>query len=136
MVTSNDDHDGSRRSPENGNIGPPHEDRDSGPSSGDDVVPESVLEEDDLPEELADVLSDPHGRYAIAYLRRHRDPVELPALARGVVGLVKSQPPEAVDEEVSRRVRTWLHHGHIPVLEDHGIVEYDPESGKVRLLGP
>jgi len=52
------------------------------------------------------------------------------------VGLVKSQPPEAVDEEVSRRVRTWLHHGHIPVLEDHGIVEYDPESGKVRLLGP
>jgi hypothetical protein len=135
MGTSNDDHDDTRSGPENRDLGPNADDDDPGAAVANDIDPETPLEEEDIPEELADVLSDPHGRYAVAYLRRNRDPIELPALAKGVVGLMKGEPPETVEDEVSRRVRTWLHHGHIPVLEDYGVVEYDPESRQVRLGG-
>lgn len=84
-------------------------------------------------DELSDVLADPHGRTAVVYLSRRDDPVTLAELARGVVGLLRDEPPDSVDEHVARRVQTWLHHGHLPVLHRHGIVAYESDAGVVEL---
>ena len=84
--------------------------------------------------ELEDVLSDPHGRTAIRYLSRCGEPVNVAELAKGVVGLLGDHPPDDVDDAVARRVQTWLHHGHLPTLQRHGVVDYQPEDGTVELV--
>jgi len=91
-------------------------------------------DEADLPKELRDVLSDPHGRNAVVYLARRDEPVGIAELSRGVVGLLDDTPNDAVGDDVARRVQTWLHHGHLPTLERHGVVEYHPDEGTVELV--
>ncbi|WP_226482053.1 DUF7344 domain-containing protein [Natrinema amylolyticum] len=39
---------------------------------------------------------------------------------------------EVPDDERRRRVRTALHHIHLPKLEDSGLIAYDTETGQVR----
>lgn len=103
-------------------------DRDA-PRSGTAPIPDA-----DLPGELRDVFEDPHGRSALVYLSRAGGPVDLDELSRGVVGLITDEPPDEVGGTSLRQVRTWLHHGHLPVLDDHGVVAYDFETGRVSLL--
>lgn len=85
-------------------------------------------------DDLRDVLSDPYGRAAVSYLYRTDGPVTLDELTRGVVGLLEDQPPDEVEKENVRRVRTWLHHGHLPTLVEYGVVDYDPDADEVRLF--
>lgn len=85
-------------------------------------------------EELADILADPHCRHVLDYLRRADGPVEVSALARRVVAAITDTPPEEVADDLRRRVETWLHHGQLPMLAAYDIVEYDPETGLVRLV--
>lgn len=80
-----------------------------------------------------DLLSDPHCRYLLAYLRTHETPASLSDVARYVVGQITETPQDEVTEDVQRRVQTWLHHGQLPALDDHGIVDFDPDSGTVSL---
>lgn len=90
---------------------------------------------DDSPfDDLRDVLSDPYGRAAVSYLYQTKGTVGLDDLARGVVGLLEDRDPADVSRESVRRVRTWLHHGHLPTLERFGIVDYDPDADEVRLF--
>lgn len=79
------------------------------------------------------MLSDRHARAAIDCLRRSDGPVDLADLARRVVAAITDEPPDDVPDDVVRRVRTWLHHGHLPVLHTHGVVEFDPDAGTVSL---
>lgn len=95
---------------------------------------DAPFQETDLPEELKDVLADPHGRSALVYLSRREGSVDLDELSRGVVGLVTGESTEEVSDTSARQVRTWLHHGHLPVLDEHGVVAYDSGSGTVTLL--
>lgn len=37
-----------------------------------------------------------------------------------------------VTENDSRLLSIKLHHAHLPKLDDHGLVEFDPERGSVR----
>jgi|AntRauTorcE11898_2_1112593.scaffolds.fasta_scaffold02767_7 hypothetical protein len=105
------------------------------PDPPDDSVHFDRLPEDDSPfEDLRDVLSDPYGRAAVTYLYRTEDAVDLDDLAHGVVGLLEDCDPSDVNAESARRVRTWLHHGHLPALERYGVVEYDPDRDRVRLF--
>ena len=90
---------------------------------------------DDSPfEDLRDVLSDPYGRAAVTYLYRTDGTVDLDGLARGCVALLEDRDPADVGDESVRRVRTWLHHGHLPTLERYGVVDYDPDADAVRLF--
>lgn len=85
-------------------------------------------------EETEDLLSDPHCRHLVEYLRERREPVDVERLAAHVVARVRDVPVEAVEPEVRRRVQTWLHHGQLPALSAHGVVDYDAETGTVRLV--
>jgi hypothetical protein len=84
-------------------------------------------------EELADLLSDPHCRYLLQYLRENDNPVSVSTLTRFVVAEITDTPADEVSDAVQRRVQTWLHHGQLPALDEMGVLEFDPESGTVWL---
>lgn len=84
-------------------------------------------------EDLADLMADPHCRYLLDCLRRETGPVSVSTLARHVVAGVTDTPPPDVTEEVQRRVATWLHHGQLPALATHGVVDFDADASEVRL---
>lgn len=84
-------------------------------------------------EELEDVLDDPHCRHLLDYLRREDGPVPESTLSRHVVAQITGTTPEEVDDDVQRRVQTWLHHGQLPVLDEYGVVEFDADVGEVSL---
>ena len=85
-------------------------------------------------EARADVLSDPYVQSVITVLARTGKSVGLSELARDVAALITGEPPDAVPRAVRRRIQTWLHHGHLPALVEQGVVMYDPDSGRVRLV--
>jgi len=85
-------------------------------------------------ETTAELLSDPHCRCAVEYLRERGEPTDVSSLAANVVARMRGIPVEEAEPDVRRRVQIWLHHGQLPALADHGVVEYDPEDGVVRLL--
>lgn len=84
-------------------------------------------------DDLEAVLDDPHCRYLLDYLRWEDDPVAVETLARHVVAGITDTPAEEVSEDVERRVGTWLHHGQLPMLDEYGVVEFDPDTGRVSL---
>ena len=84
-------------------------------------------------ESLEDVLDDPHCRHLLDHLRREGGPVPESTLARHVVAGITGSDPESVDDDVQRRVQTWLHHGQLPLLDEYGVVEFDADAGEVSL---
>lgn len=72
-----------------------------------------------------------------AILRAVRGPEagELPLedLVVAVDEAVHSGDGAEFDEQRRRRVRTALHHNHLPKLEESGFIEYDSDSGTVRM---
>lgn len=84
-------------------------------------------------EEIADLLSDPHCRYLLEYLREHEGPAPVSAITRYVVAEITETPTDEVSEEVERRVQTWFHHGQLPTLDRYGVVDFDAEESTVNL---
>lgn len=84
--------------------------------------------------DVQDLLTDTHCRYLLRYLDDADEPVAVAAAARYVVSQITDTDPESVSPDVQRRVQTWLHHGQLPALDDHGVVAFDPEAGTVRLV--
>lgn len=94
-------------------------------------MPTEVADHDPGGEHRSALLSDPHSRRVLDYLRRADGPVDVATLATHVVADLTGTDPEDVPPNVRRRVATWLHHGQLPALADHDVVEYDPERGTV-----
>ncbi|WP_436912287.1 DUF7344 domain-containing protein [Halosimplex marinum] len=84
-------------------------------------------------ERLADALEDPHCRYLLRYLRESDEPASVAEVATHVVAGITDDDPENVSDDVRQRVQTWFYHGQLPMLDDHGVIEFDPDSGTVRL---
>jgi hypothetical protein len=98
------------------------------------VITEPSIERDKLDDDFADLLSDPHCRHLLNYLRERNDPATVSTITKYVVAQITDTSPEEVSENVQRRVGTWLHHGQLPALDDYGVVDFDPESGTVSLI--
>ena len=82
---------------------------------------------------LGDALDDPHCRYLLKYLRDTSGSASVSDCATYVVAQITDSPREEVSNDVLRRVQTWFYHGQLPMLDDHGVVEFDPNSRTVRL---
>lgn len=93
----------------------------------------SWADRDDSDDRLDELLADPHCRYLLEYLDDAEEPASLSAVATHVVAGITGTDPEDVPGDVERRVKTWLHHGQLPELDERGIVEFDPEAGTVSL---
>lgn len=89
---------------------------------------------EDREESLPELLSDPHCRHLVEYLGEREGPVDVEDLAAHVAARVRDVPVEAIGPDVRRRVQTWLHHGQLPALSAHDVVEYDADTGTVRLV--
>jgi hypothetical protein len=85
------------------------------------------------PEDLDDLLSDPHCEHLLEFLWRTEGPVPLATASRYIVGRITGTSVTQVPENVQRRVQTWLHHGLLPALAAHGIIVFDAEEGTVEL---
>lgn len=86
------------------------------------------------------VLAEPHRRVVCRYLASRDEGVaNVDDLVDHVVhrdGARENVEPEDVGPEDRRRqVEIRLHHVHLPMLSDAGIVEFDARSGIVRYRG-
>ena len=81
---------------------------------------------------IFDALADPRRRRLIVYLRDSGGSSTVSeaaeALARGGGDASSGYPAEEID-----RIRTALHHVHVPKLEDQRLVAYDRERERIEL---
>ena len=78
-----------------------------------------------------ELLADPVRRDALAHL----DEADEPTLGLAPLADAVADQRTDVDEADARSLTFDLHHEHLPKLESHGVVAYDPESQTVRYRG-
>ncbi|WP_232702097.1 DUF7344 domain-containing protein [Halobacterium wangiae] len=83
--------------------------------------------------EVYDLLSNARRRYVISYLRDRDEPVELTDLSRAVAAWENDTSVEELSDQQTKRVYVSLYQTHVPKLDDSGLVDYDQESGEIRL---
>ncbi|GAA0534913.1 hypothetical protein GCM10008994_07310 [Halorubrum ejinorense] len=84
-------------------------------------------------DELFSLLSNPRRRFILQYLNRNREGIRLQALATEVAAWENETDPDDLTDKQEKRLYVSLHQTHIPKLEEAGIVEYDGDSGEIRL---
>ncbi|QWC20226.1 hypothetical protein [Halorubrum sp. 2020YC2] len=82
---------------------------------------------------LFSLLSNPRRRYILQYLNRTGETIRLQALAAEVAAWENETEPEALTNKQQKRLYVSLYQTHIPKLEEAGIVEYDGDTGEIRL---
>lgn len=79
-------------------------------------------------EERYSLLADPHRRIVLKRLDRASNDLTIETLADHVVSELTDDGTLGTDDE-RRRALFALHHNHLPRLDDHGVLEYDPDAG-------
>lgn len=90
-------------------------------------VPSSVA----VPENL----SNERRQLALAILRSRDQPLALADLAKDIVRSRNPDTEADLDPESVRRLRLTLYHTHVPMLEDAGLVAFNPSERTVRYAG-
>jgi hypothetical protein len=80
-----------------------------------------------------DLLSNARRRFVLSYLRDRDEPIELGELSKKVAAWENETDVEELTAQQTKRVYVSLYQTHIPKLHDHGLVEYDQDSGEVEL---
>lgn len=76
------------------------------------------------------VLSSARRRHVLAITAGRPSPVPLAALAAAVVAREDDAHPS--DDETRDRVAVSLHHVHLPLLDEFGVLEYDTERREIE----
>lgn len=84
--------------------------------------------------ELFDVFSNARRRRAVQYLKRRGGTCDLAPLVEQVAAWENDADPDDVTRTQRRRVYISLYQTHLPMLEDHGIVDWDPDDHTIDLL--
>lgn len=77
--------------------------------------------------DLHRVLSSARRRVVLDVLADREAPMELAGLSSAV-----ASSQDGVDPQARERVAITLHHEHLPLLDDVGLVDYDPEARRVE----
>jgi hypothetical protein len=97
--------------------------------------------EDLTRQQAVDALEDPVRRQVLHDLDPEEGPVALSELAERLASpdvrsgaIIPTQPRDAgpTGIDYTERVVIQLHHGHLPKLDDYGLVEYDHREKNVR----
>ncbi|MFP8958148.1 hypothetical protein ACLI4Y_15610 [Natrialbaceae archaeon A-CW3] len=87
-----------------------------------------------LPEETAHkLISNPQRRRLLTFLSEQRT-ATVDELSRHLASLEHRDDPATDEEAARRRASVALVHTHIPLLEDHHVIEYNSEHGEVALM--
>jgi DNA-binding transcriptional ArsR family regulator len=82
---------------------------------------------------LFSLLSNPRRRFILQYLNRTDDGIQLQDLAAEVAAWENETETDALTDKQQKRLYVSLYQTHIPKLEEAGIVEYDDDTGEIRL---
>ncbi|MFA9416697.1 hypothetical protein [Natrinema sp. HArc-T2] len=83
---------------------------------------------------LFDVFSNARRRRTVQFLKRQGGSCDLAPLVEQVAAWENDTDPDDVTRTQRRRVYISLYQTHLPMLEDHGIVDWDPEGHEIELL--
>lgn len=92
------------------------------------------MSEDLTQAELFDVFSNARRRQTVRYLKRQQGGCDLAPLVEQVAAWENDTNTDAVTRTQRRRVYISLYQTHLPMLEDHGIVDWDPDAHRIELL--
>ncbi len=84
--------------------------------------------------ELFDVFSNARRRRTVQFLKRCGGSCELADLVEQVAAWENETTTDAVTRTQRRRVYISLYQTHLPMLEDHGIVDWNPDAHAIELL--
>ncbi len=84
--------------------------------------------------ELFDVFSNARRRRTVRYLKQHHGSCDLAPLVEQVAAWENDVDPDEVTRAQRRRVYISLYQTHLPMLEDHDIVDWDPDDHTIELL--
>ena len=84
--------------------------------------------------ELFDVFSNARRRRTVQFLKRQGGSCDLAPLVERVAAWENETTPEEVTRTQRRRVYISLYQTHLPMLEDHGIVDWNPDDHTIELL--
>ncbi|AFZ74114.1 DUF7344 domain-containing protein [Natronobacterium gregoryi] len=84
--------------------------------------------------ELFDVFSNARRRRTVQYLKRQGGDCDLAPLVEQVAAWENDTEPDDVTRTQRRRVYISLYQTHLPMLEEHGIVDWDPDGHYIKLL--
>lgn len=84
--------------------------------------------------ELFDVFSNARRRRTVQFLKRQGGSCDLASLVEQVAAWENDIPADEVTRTQRRRVYISLYQTHLPMLQDHGIVDWDPDEHKIELL--
>jgi len=79
------------------------------------------------------VLADKRRRYAIHYLKQHKEPIAVRELAEQVAAWENGKGPNELTSQERKRVYIALYQSHLPTLDKQGVVDYDADRGMVTL---
>lgn len=80
-----------------------------------------------------DILSNARRRFVLYYLREAGEPVELGELAKELAAWENETTPSELTKQERKRVYVSLYQTHIQKLADADVIEYDQDTGMVRL---
>ena len=92
--------------------------------------PSGMTVEDLEPDDRHRVLASERRRLVLDILEGNERAVGVEELARGVAA--REDGIESVDDETVSSVVLSLHHQHLPVMSEAGVLEYDPEFTQIR----
>jgi hypothetical protein len=79
-----------------------------------------------------ELLKSVRRRYAVHYLRRENSTVDFADMTDHVAAWEYDTTPANLLRKQRKRVYISLYQTHIPALAEAGIIDYDPETGKIR----
>ncbi|MDF9746000.1 DUF7344 domain-containing protein [Natrinema salsiterrestre] len=83
---------------------------------------------------LFDVFSNARRRRTVQFLKRQGGSCDLAPLVEQVAAWENDTDIDDVTRTQRRRVYISLYQTHLPMLEDHGIVDWDPDGHEIELL--
>ena len=95
---------------------------------------DSSSSENEGSDDLPALLSDPYTRHLIECLAEEGGELSLSDLSLCVATRVAGDTKADIDDSTVQQVEIFMHHGHLPRLTDHGIVEYDPDECRIELV--
>ena len=84
-------------------------------------------------ERIFEILSNYRRRCVLAYLQKEGGHSDLRTLSEQIAGWENDVDPELITSKQRMRVYTALRQSHLPKMDRYGIVEFDEQSGDVRL---
>jgi len=103
----------------------------TGDATGVDDGPKLEIDRD----AVFDLLSSSRRRYVLFHLCNGAPTVHITELARELAAVEMGVDPATLSETDVRRVYISLYQTHIPKLEAHGLVSFDPDERLVELAG-